>query len=168
MNKQDFKRKLFSYHTVIVLSVIIGCVFWDLLTKAITDGYDIEVIKNVLSFYSVQNTGGAWSVLSDHTILLTIFSIIAIVGILCYDFFFIKNKTKFYSISLGLILSGAIGNLIDRIWFKYVRDFIRLEFINFPIFNFADMCLVIGVILMCIYLIFFSGDKKEKIKEKVS
>ena len=62
-----------------------------------------------------------------------------------------------------MVLGGTLGNMIDRIFLGYVRDFICLEFINFPVFNVADSCLVIGVILYCVYYVFL-WDKKENKK----
>ena len=164
------KEKLLSKHFILSLGIILGVVFWDIFTKIITDGFEITVIKNVLSFYSTQNTGGAWSILSSATWLLTVFSCLAVVGIVVFDFVFFKKQTKLYTVAYALILGGAIGNLIDRIFLGYVRDFIRLDFIKFPIFNLADMCLVAGVICMCVFIIFIYPklDKKsgsEKVED---
>ncbi|MBO7526901.1 MAG: signal peptidase II, partial [Clostridia bacterium] len=76
--------------------------------------------------------------------------------------FFFKKKNVLYSISLGMILSGAICNLLDRITFGYVRDFIKLDFINFPIFNIADSAICVGVFLFCIFFIFYVQKKESK------
>jgi signal peptidase II len=83
--------------------------------------------------------------------------------------FILKIKSKTYSIGFGLILAGAIGNFVDRIAFGYVRDFIMFDFWKtFPIFNFADCCIVIGCILVCVYFLFLSSDNKsEKVDKKV-
>ena len=64
-----------------------------------------------------------------------------------------KNKNKMYLISLCLILSGAVGNLIDRISRGYVVDMIHVLFIDFPVFNVADCCVVTGAVLLCIYVL---------------
>jgi signal peptidase II len=69
----------------------------------------------------------------------------------------LKIKSKTYTIGFGLIIAGAIGNFIDRIMLGYVRDFIMFDFWHsFPIFNFADCCIVIGVVLVSIHYIFLS------------
>jgi signal peptidase II len=59
------------------------------------------------------------------------------------------------------MLSGAIGNLIDRALYGYVRDFIKLDFINFPIFNVADMALTIGAVVFSVYILFIYDTKKK-------
>ena len=64
------------------------------------------------------------------------------------------NKTKLYNVAYVFILAGAFGNAIDRTFLGYVRDFIKLDFINFPVFNVADSLLVVGVILLAFYIIF--------------
>ena len=72
---------------------------------------------------------------------------------------------------MSLIIGGAIGNMIDRIFLGYVVDFLEFTFIDFPVFNVADVCVVIGTILMAIYLIFldktiFATKKAEKEETK--
>lgn len=76
-----------------------------------------------------------------------------------------KKQQPFLIWSVALIISGGIGNLIDRIFLGYVVDFIDLRIINFAVFNFADCCVVIGVIMVFIYVLFLSG-RKEKTKEQ--
>lgn len=147
---------------IIVSIVFIILLAIDMLTKYFfTDVYDLVIIRNVVSFYYKENTGASFSILEGHTYLLTILSALLIVAIIIFDIFH-KSKNKLYTVSLALILSGAIGNLIDRLIFGYVRDFIRLDFVNFAIFNVADSCLTIGAILFCIYILFFTQPKKLK------
>ncbi len=155
--------KKFKYGTVMFL---VGAVvlYWDMLSKAISEGQNVSVIKGVFSFFSSHNTGAAWSVLNQHTWLLILISIIFL-GVILFANGLYKKKNFFYAISLGLILSGAIGNLIDRICFGYVRDFISLDFINFPIFNLADCAICVGVVMLCIYLIFLSP--KDEVSEDI-
>ena len=72
-----------------------------------------------------------------------------------------KAKGKTYTIGFALVLAGAVGNFVDRVLLGYVRDFIMFDFWKtFPIFNFADCCIVIGAVLVCIHFIFLSkaGD----------
>lgn len=140
------------YGTVMTLVGII-IAFWDLILKDLLDGKNFQGIKGVFSIFSTHNTGGAWSIFPGNTLFLVVITIVFIIGIIIFNFM-LKKKNYFYAISMGLLLSGAVCNLFDRIKFGYVRDFIKLDFINFPIFNIADIAITFGVILLCIYFVF--------------
>jgi signal peptidase II len=138
----------------------------DLLSKYFTDGvFDVVVIKGVFSFHSAYNRGVAFSLFSGSgTILIVVTAFFALLGIIAYFWFRNKKKNEpliwFLDVAAGLFAAGAFGNLIDRIFLGYVRDFIRTDFMNFPIFNFADICINIGAILVVIYFIFIYKDEK--------
>ena len=128
------------------------------------DLYDsINIINNFFNITYVRNTGAAWSILSGNTMLL---SVIALVALVLMYFYCIKDKllTNFESISYGLLIGGAFGNLIDRMIHGYVIDYLDFKIFNydFPVFNLADICIVIGVILICISLI--GGELNERTK----
>lgn len=151
---------------IIKLSVIVAVLVVDLVTKAIFDYKDITIIEGVLSFEWQHNTGAAWSILSNHTWLLTLISSLFIIGFSVFDACY-KNTGAFYSVAYALCFAGALGNLIDRLFLGYVRDFIFLDFIKFttyPTFNVADMCLVVGVILFAICILFSKKDEAKKEK----
>lgn len=145
-------------YIILILIVLLG-VGADMLSKQFLMEKSV-IIEGILSFYPTMNTGGGWSIFSDATLFLTIFSAVAVIGIIVLNFFF-KPKSWVWIISMGLILAGAIGNLIDRIAFGAVRDFIKFDFINFPIFNVADMCLCFGAILLAVYLIFIHKTEEK-------
>ena len=145
---------------LLMICVFIVILIADLLTKYFTVGIDQEVVPGFFKFFYIENTGAAWNIFAGNQIGLLIISIISIVLIVIYTIFEKTNSKLLYT-SLGFILGGALGNMFDRIVFGYVRDFIKLEFINFPIFNIADIALTIGVILITIYLI-ISGVKEIK------
>lgn len=117
---------------------------------------------DLFSITHVRNEGAAWSILEGKTVLLVAIAAIAIFIVL----FLIasgKFKLKFEVIMLSLIMAGGIGNLIDRIKYKEVIDYIRTDFIDFPIFNFADICVVVGAIGFCIaYLIVETINERKK------
>ena len=97
--------------------------------------------------------------MSGKTFTLIMISGLMIVALFIFNHY-IKNKNTFYCLSFGFIIGGALGNLVDRIMFNYVRDFIFLDFWpTFPIFNIADSFLCIGTVMLAIFLIFV-GDKK--------
>ena len=106
------------------------------------------------------NTGGGWSILSEHTWLLTAFSAVVALVILVV---LIRRTVRhpFGVISLAVLLAGAIGNLIDRIRLGYVVDMFEVLFMDYPIFNVADICVVCGGIVFCVYYAFFY-EKWEK------
>lgn len=151
------------YGTIMVLVGIIVA-FWDLTLKFLLDGKNLPAINGIFNIYSTHNTGGAWSIFAGSTIILAIVSIIFIALIVFFNYK-LKTKNYFYAISMGLLLSGALCNLYDRLALGYVRDFINLEFIKFPVFNIADIAITIGVILLCVYYLFIM-PKLERQKEK--
>ncbi len=111
-----------------------------------------DVIENVLRFRYVENTGAVFGSFATHTLFLTIFSIV-LLGFVIYFFATNKNKSKLMSFCLLLMISGGIGNIIDRIRLRYVVDFIEPLFIDFAVFNFADCLITVGAFVLIIYLI---------------
>lgn len=109
------------------------------------------IIDNFLNITYVRNTGAAWSILDNNTWMVTVISLLIIIGIIYYVY---RNRVskRILKIGYGLILGGAIGNFVDRIVYGYVIDFIDIDIFgwNYPIFNLADMFIVGGVILVMI------------------
>ena len=124
----------------------------------------IIVIPGFFNLHFLENYGASWNILNNHGILLIIFSIIALLIIYRYMFNFKKNNRNI--LAFGLLLGGIFGNLIDRIFLGYVRDFLsfRIFNYNYPVFNLADTCIVIGVILLIIAV--FKGEDKIEVKSK--
>lgn len=121
----------------------------------------IEVINDFFNITYVRNTGAAWSILSGNTLFLILISLFALVIIYSY---FIKDKdlSKTEIISYGLLFGGIIGNLVDRVVRGYVIDYLDFKIISydFPIFNIADICIVVSIVLICISLVV--GEYHEK------
>ncbi len=133
-----------------ILIVIIDQLLKILVVSNITT--DINLLPNVLAITLVHNDGAAWGMFSGNQLFLIIVSVLAFIGISYY----IKKKCsckKLEFIGYGLLLGGLVGNLIDRVMMGYVIDYIHLLFIDFPVFNFADMAVVIGVGLLIIDMI---------------
>ena len=124
-------------------------------------GESKTIIPNILSFYYLRNNCAAWNIFSGQMYFFYLISVIAIIAVL-YFLFNPKYKSKTFDIGLALILGGIIGNFIDRVRLHYVVDMMQLDFINFNIFNFADSCITVGVILVFIYLLFIDGKDKKK------
>jgi signal peptidase II len=116
---------------------------------------DIVVIKDIFSFSHLQNRGAAFGIFQNKVYMLAIVTSIVILAMIYY---MIKHrpKSRLLRISMALVISGAIGNLIDRVVYKYVVDFIMLHYKDvyyFPTFNVADMCVVFGTILLALCII---------------
>lgn len=119
------------------------------------------IIPDFFSLYYVRNTGSAFSLFADKPWGIYFLSGVSILlGVVIFVFMIKSSVRGFKLISLAfcLLTSGAVGNLIDRIAFKYVIDFLRFDFgpYTFPIFNFADICAVLGTILLICVIIFDS------------
>ena len=127
----------------------------------------IPFIPKFLDFYYIHNTGGAWGVFSGKTWLLVVTT--AAVMIACIVVL-IKNgrKNPLFFWSICLVLSGGVGNMIDRIFNEgKVIDFIRTLFMEFPIFNIADCAVVIGAGLLILHFVLeiIAEEKEKKLKK---
>lgn len=148
--------------TYIILAAILFAA--DQLTKYLTvwklAKYEsVSVIDGILSFTRYHNTGGPWSMFDGSPALF----VIATFVIFAAEIIYLKNhrlKDRTAKLACALINAGAAGNLIDRIFRGYVVDMIEVKFIDYPVFNFADCCIVAGCILMCIYVIFIQKEPK--------
>ena len=146
---------------IYITSLIIFII--DQLSKAIISTYinlneSIIIIKNFFNLTYINNTGASWGMLKDSRIFLIIISIIAIFIILRYMQSFKKCTRNL--LGFGFLLGGILGNLADRILFGYVKDFLDFYIFNynFPIFNIADIFIVIGVLLLIISIL--KGEDK--------
>ena len=121
---------------------------------------EISIIPNFFSIQYLKNTGAAFSILENQTILLAITSIICI-SVIIYYLKKGENLTTAMYLSFGLVLGGILGNLIDRIVYQGVIDFLSFQIFNynFPVFNIADIGITIGVLLLII--IYISRDIKK-------
>ena len=151
-------------HWLKIIFTIVFVLVADLVTKHFL--FNVEyynLIPKVISIASNGgNTGAAWGIFSGKTLTLVIVSVVMI-GLFFVFNHFVKNKNTWYCIALGFVLGGAIGNLIDRVWLKYVRDFIFLDFFpTFPVFNLADSFLCVGAVMLAIYILFMTERKNEK------
>ncbi len=139
------------------------------------------VIPGFFSLHYVRNTGSAFSLFANKDWGIYFLSGMSLVlGILIFILMLIaaSRSMKLISLAFCLLASGALGNLVDRVWLKYVIDYLRFDFgtYTFPIFNFADICAVVGTILLICIIIFGSKyfesfwqiifKKKEKKKEE--
>lgn len=148
--------------------MIVLIVAFDQITKyfaslKLADGSVAKFIPGVVQFKYAENTGMAFSMLSGARWVFIALTVVVCVGVFYYLF---SNRCKSLWLywSLGVILSGGIGNLIDRIRFGYVVDFIEPIFVNFAIFNIADCAVTCGAVVLVGYLLYdaFKDVKKPK------
>ena len=155
---------------IVLLVVLVAA---DILTKnlsaslltALPDNR-FPIIDGVISFKYLQNTGAAFGIFGEHTVYLAVFSAIACVALGVFLVFNKKNGNRLMRAALIMILAGGLGNLFDRIFLGYVRDFIYFELINFAIFNVADAVLCIGVALLLVYIIFVYKEPQKPVPVK--
>lgn len=153
-----------------MVSILLLGIVVDLVTKIIfanalsgKDGATV-VIPNFFELVYVENTGAAYGMFGGSTVLLIIITIAFIIGFCVYDYF--NHSTNWwYMLGLSLIVSGAIGNFIDRIFLGYVRDFLSIKLFSF-VFNIADLLITVGVGCFIVYMIICiikeTKDKKGK------
>lgn len=126
-----------------------------------TDG--VEVIPNFFRLYYLENRGAAFGILQDSRLFFIVITIFVILFI-SYLLFFKKHHVKGINrLSLILILSGTIGNFIDRLRLSYVVDFLSFRFFgwNFAVFNIADALIVIGTVLLIIAILKSEGNNEK-------
>lgn len=127
----------------------------------------MPLIKGVLHFTKSENTGAAFGIFQGMQVLFIVMTII-VLAVAVYIMFRYRNKhSRFIKVLIAVLFSGALGNLIDRIAFGYVRDFIDFRMFDFwkYVFNIADAALVIGAILLGVYILFFYKENKKPIEE---
>ncbi len=163
---------------IIVAAVVVDLVFKFAISKTLLEGESLRLIPKFLSFTYTKNYAAAFSsdfglskLLGDTGVRI-FFIVLTFLALGLFFFMLISAKggNKLYRVSLALIIGGAIGNLYDRIFYGFVRDFIDVEYFghklfgsyHFAIFNIADSALVVGVILLAVYFIFIYQDKKDK------
>lgn len=140
------------YVTAIIIFII------DQISKVIISSYiglnsSVRIIKNFFYLTYTNNTGASFGILKNSRVLLIVLSIIALVILLRYISTF--KETKYNILGLGFLMGGIIGNLLDRVLFGYVRDFLNFYIMgyDFPVFNIADIFIVLGVFILIISIL---------------
>lgn len=148
MNKIKEKIPNYKIYLLSILVIIIDQITKLIIMNNMKIGEEIVVIKKFFSILYVTNTGAAFSILENSTtliIIISLFCLALIVSLLKKE----KDITPIKVISFGILIGGMISNLIDRVFYKNVIDFLSFNLINyrFPVFNIADIGITIGVFL---------------------
>lgn len=151
------KKRIFI---IAFILFIIDMITKILVTSYMTVGSSINIIPGFFSITYVKNTGAAWGIFSNGTIILGLLSVVFLIFFIKY---IIEQKSirLFSSINYALIIAGILGNMVDRFARGFVVDFLNFQIFSydFPVFNVADTFIVVGIILILIdYLLV--GDKK--------
>lgn len=156
--------KAWQHHVAIFL-ITIAVIATDRITKFYIEeflelGESINVISSVFSITRVNNVGAAFGMLKGYSF---VFIIAALAVIIMFIYFYSEIiKNNYLIISSSLILGGTIGNMLDRIYFGYVIDYLNIAF--WPTFNISDACLTVGVFMLAIY--FWKSSEKPEHKER--
>lgn len=118
-------------------------------------GQSFPIISGIFHLTYIENPGAAFGILANRRLLFLLLTII-IVGVMFYLYFQLRQKKSLTAFSLGLVISGALGNFIDRFFRGTVTDLFDLRI--WPIFNIADICICVGLALLC-YLLLFKGEE---------
>lgn len=127
----------------------------------------VTVIPGFLQLTYVENRGAAFGIFQGRVGILSIVTLVVIVVAIVL---LVRGKLKHKMLmwSVGLIIAGGLGNLIDRLFRTFVVDYLDISpLFHFPVFNFADCCVVIGTILLAVYLLFIDGKQKKEPKKEI-
>jgi len=157
MNKNRLMYVLFFLMSALLIALDQLTKFFIVNNFALYEGE--YFINNFFGFYYTQNTGSAFSFLADKDwgiYVLSAFSLVLAVIVFYYLIKCLRREEYLIAASMMLLFSGAVGNLIDRFRLHYVVDFIRFDFGSktFPIFNVADICAVLGTIMLVAIMLF--------------
>lgn len=153
----------YKVYRLMCILLLIDQIIKIVIRHSLNEFQEVKIIKNFFSIIYVQNTGAAFSIMKDATLFLILLSVVFIIFL---DKYIRKEESKLTKIDIityGMIMGGIYGNLIDRIIHRKVTDYLAFDIFiyNFPVFNFADICIVVGAILMVIGIIFFKEKGKE-------
>ncbi len=149
---------------IIALLVGIDQISKIMALKYLTTVSTIPIIENIFHLTYVENRGAAFGMFENNQI---IFVVVAVVASIYGIYYLTNNKVHLIGkFAIILIISGAMGNLIDRVRWGFVVDYFDVRFIWEYVFNIADILVVVGTIIMCVYIIYFEEkDKLENTKE---
>ena len=148
------------YELIILLLVGIDQLSKILALKYLKNVQSIPIIQNMFHLTYVENRGAAFGMFQNNQIIFVIVALIASI----YGLYYLhKNKVNILGkVSILLIISGALGNLIDRVRLGFVVDYFDFRIIWEYVFNIADIFVVLGTILLCIYILFYDDNKENQ------
>ena len=156
------RNRVIAFFAIVVVWVVL-----DQLTKGLFAGMQPGGIlagpfAGLFDIRLVFNTGGAWGIFADNTMLLGVFSLVVCAALLAF-FIWQRNEVNvLQTVGIALVVAGGIGNAIDRFTQGYVTDFIEFSFIDFPVFNVADIGVTCGFVLLFLGIILAWRNEKNE------
>ncbi len=142
------------YILVIITLIVIDQVFKYYVVKNYSFKKSVCLVKEKIYIKVIKNTGAAFSLLAGRQTLLIVITTPLVIFLFIYLIFLNRYEDYvLFKLALSILLGGAIGNLIDRVRLKYVVDFIYIRIKRFPIFNFADLFILIGILILIFLII---------------
>ena len=162
-------KKYALFSAIIFAGIVLDQLTKLLAVKFLTSVSTVPIIKGVLHLTYVENRGAAFGMLANSRWVFMIVSTVAILGMIAY-LFSGMCLNSLYEISIAIVISGGIGNMIDRIALKYVVDMIDFRLINFAVFNVADslVCIGAGLLVLALVLDIIKESKAKKENENAS
>lgn len=153
---------------IAVIAIVVGSVVLDQITKALVVAnmelfQELPFLPGFLRLYYTENTGAAFSMLSNHRWVFLVFSAIAM-AVIVYLLYKYYRRHPLLAVSLAAVLGGGIGNMIDRTLHGSVVDFLDFQFVNFAVFNVADIFVTCGSIALAIYIVFVEPRVEKRLK----
>lgn len=145
---------MFFYIFLVLVIIAFDLVTKHLAFSLLPSGVVLSVIPDILSFTCVRNEGAAFGILDGARVFFIVLTVIVAVWAFIY-IYKTRPKSLLEKLSLSFLIGGGLGNFIDRLFLGYVRDFIMVDFIDFPVFNIADCFVCIGAGL---YILFAFSD----------
>ncbi len=164
IKSQKRVNQVWPFFIISIIVFLIDRVSKLFIFRNFTQGYSFPVFKNILHITPVCNNGAAFGLFKELNLFVFIAISIFASLFIAYIIFIKKPKSRLLVLALFLILSGAIGNLTDRITYGYVLDFIDLRV--WPVFNIADSAITIGALLILVYL-YITKSNTENQKPKI-
>jgi len=154
---------MLRYYVIAILAFAVDqLIKWSVATY-MDIGQKIPLIPGFIQLTSIRNRGAAFGILQNQRLFFIVVTAIVLIGIIIY-LYKISRKQKFLASALALIFGGALGNFVDRAFNGEVVDMLEFTFINYPVFNMADVFIVTGVVMVMIDTLRASGTEKASIQ----
>ncbi len=158
------KKHLFSL-IIICAGILVDQISKIIVAGNMTYGKVVSIIPYIFDFRYVTNDGVAFGWLSGQRWLFMTVSAVAIIAMIVYALYSFSELNMLYVWGLSLVISGGIGNMIDRTFLGYVVDFIEFAFVDFATFNIADSCVCVGAFILGLAIVIDIYREGKKIKE---